>query len=42
VVTSTFLVTLFAPLFFVMIEKSLGRKRRPAIEAAALTPALSH
>jgi HAE1 family hydrophobic/amphiphilic exporter-1 len=30
VVTSTFLVTLFAPLFFVIIEKSFGRKsRRP-------------
>jgi multidrug efflux pump len=28
VVTSTFLVTLFAPLFFVLIEQSFG-KRRP-------------
>jgi len=32
VVTSTFLVTIFAPLFFVVIEKSLGRKAQPAIE----------
>jgi HAE1 family hydrophobic/amphiphilic exporter-1 len=30
VVTSTFLVTLFAPLFFVLIERTLGRKTRPA------------
>ncbi len=29
VVTSTFLVTVFAPLFFVMIEKTLGKKQRP-------------
>jgi hypothetical protein len=28
VVTSTFLVTLFAPLFFVWIEKTLGKHRR--------------
>ncbi|MCL4852968.1 MAG: efflux RND transporter permease subunit, partial [Bryobacteraceae bacterium] len=28
VVTSTFLVTILAPLFFVMIEKRLGKKRR--------------
>jgi HAE1 family hydrophobic/amphiphilic exporter-1 len=27
VVTSTFLVTLFAPLFFVLIEKTLGKHR---------------
>ncbi|HEX5222375.1 MAG TPA: efflux RND transporter permease subunit [Verrucomicrobiae bacterium] len=39
VVTSTFLVTLFAPLFFVLIEKSLGKKRRPAtVNLAALSP----
>jgi HAE1 family hydrophobic/amphiphilic exporter-1 len=35
VVTSTFLVTLFAPLFFVMIEKSLGKKRSLPAESAA-------
>jgi hydrophobe/amphiphile efflux-1 (HAE1) family protein len=28
VVTSTFLVTIFAPLFFVMVEKSLGKRTR--------------
>jgi len=33
VVTSTFLVTLFAPLFFVLIEKGLGKKRRPATQS---------
>jgi hypothetical protein len=27
VVTSTFLVTLFAPLFFVLIEKGLSKRR---------------
>ncbi len=43
VITSTFLVTLFAPLFFVLIEKSFGRKTRPATEnVAALTPGESH
>jgi len=43
VITSTFLVTLFAPLFFVLIEKSLGRKPQPATEnVAALTPGESH
>jgi HAE1 family hydrophobic/amphiphilic exporter-1 len=30
VVTSTFLVTLFAPLFYVMIEQNLGRRRLAA------------
>jgi hydrophobe/amphiphile efflux-1 (HAE1) family protein len=38
VVTSTFLVTLFAPLFFVMIEKTLSKKRRTAAEGAKTTP----
>ena len=28
VVTSTFLVTLFAPLFYVLIERSLGKRRK--------------
>ncbi len=32
VVTSTFLVTIFAPLFFVLIEKTLGKKKPIAIE----------
>jgi HAE1 family hydrophobic/amphiphilic exporter-1 len=32
VVTSTFLVTLFAPLFYVIIEKTFG-KRKPALAA---------
>ena len=35
VVTSTFLVTLFSPLFFVMIEKTFGRKKRAAATAGA-------
>lgn len=30
VVTSTFLVTLFAPLFYVLIERTFGRRRPPA------------
>ncbi len=38
VVTSTFLVTLFAPLFFVLIEKSLGKKQRPAAESVQTKP----
>ncbi|MDD2709615.1 MAG: efflux RND transporter permease subunit [Verrucomicrobiae bacterium] len=38
VVTSTFLVTLFAPLFYVLIEKNFGRhhRRRQAGDAAAI------
>ena len=28
VVTSTFLVTIFAPLFYVVIQKTLGRRKR--------------
>jgi HAE1 family hydrophobic/amphiphilic exporter-1 len=36
VVTSTFLVTLFAPLFYVVIEKAFGKnKKRQAAENAA-------
>ena len=38
VVTSTFLVTVFAPLFFVMIEKTLGKKQRPAARNAESSP----
>jgi HAE1 family hydrophobic/amphiphilic exporter-1 len=40
VITSTFLVTLFAPLFFVVIEKTFGGKRRArtaAVEPGAAT-----
>ena len=33
VITSTFLVTLFAPLFYVMIQKTFGRKRSGRAEA---------
>jgi len=29
VVTSTFLVTIFAPLFYVLIQKTFGKRRRP-------------
>jgi HAE1 family hydrophobic/amphiphilic exporter-1 len=39
VVTSTFLVTLFAPLFYVLIEKTFGR-RRP--QAAPASPSANH
>jgi multidrug efflux pump len=39
VVTSTFLVTLFAPLFYVLIEKNFGRDRRPQAAAPAGTSA---
>jgi multidrug efflux pump subunit AcrB len=39
VVTSTFLVTIFAPLFFVVIEKTFGkRSSRPAISSAIAAP----
>jgi HAE1 family hydrophobic/amphiphilic exporter-1 len=37
VVTSTFLVTIFAPLFYVMIESTFGR-RRPAAPTTSLAP----
>jgi multidrug efflux pump subunit AcrB len=36
VVTSTFLVTIFAPLFYVMIQKTFGKKRK--LQAAANEP----
>ena len=43
VVTSTFLVTLFAPLFFVMIEKTFSRRARKAgAPAAGSTPPGGH
>ena len=39
VVTSTFLVTLFAPLFYVLIEKAFGKnKRREAAKTASQQP----
>jgi HAE1 family hydrophobic/amphiphilic exporter-1 len=39
VVTSTFLVTLFAPLFFVLIQKTFGkRKPQPAVKSDKTTP----
>jgi len=31
VVTSTFLVTLFAPLFYVLIEKTFGKQHRQQV-----------
>jgi HAE1 family hydrophobic/amphiphilic exporter-1 len=37
VVTSTFLVTLFAPLFFVLIEKLLGKRKKFQAAASAQT-----
>jgi len=40
VVTSTFLVTLFAPLFYVLIEKTLGKRNRQP--AAKTTPSGNH
>ena len=42
VVTSTFLVTIFAPLFFVMIEKTFGNRRRTAAQSAEASPAKNH
>ena len=43
VVTSTFLVTLFAPLFFVVIEKTLGKhSKQPADQSAEKTPSGNH
>jgi HAE1 family hydrophobic/amphiphilic exporter-1 len=39
VVTSTFLVTIFAPLFYVMIEKLFGKRRKgAAAETDVITP----
>ena len=43
VVTSTFLVTLFAPLFFVMIQKTFGkRSQQPAAKSAEKIPSGNH
>jgi HAE1 family hydrophobic/amphiphilic exporter-1 len=44
VVTSTFLVTLFAPLFYVLIEKIFGKKhnQQPAAGSAKTTPSGNH
>ncbi|HNQ90486.1 MAG TPA: efflux RND transporter permease subunit, partial [Verrucomicrobiota bacterium] len=43
VVTSTFLVTLFAPLFYVLIEKTFGRHRRlHGTPGTQPNPAASH
>ncbi len=43
VVTSTFLVTLFAPLFFVVIEKTLGKhSKQPAARSAEKNPSGNH
>jgi HAE1 family hydrophobic/amphiphilic exporter-1 len=43
VITSTFLVTLFAPLFFVLIEKTLGRRKKPQTAASArANPSANH
>jgi HAE1 family hydrophobic/amphiphilic exporter-1 len=39
VVTSTFLVTIFAPLFYVVIEKTFGKQRKPeATRSAEINP----
>jgi HAE1 family hydrophobic/amphiphilic exporter-1 len=39
VVTATFLVTIYAPLFYVLIETTLGRRRaRQAAKSAEITP----
>ncbi|MBE0540306.1 MAG: efflux RND transporter permease subunit [Verrucomicrobia bacterium] len=42
VVTSTFLVTIFAPLFYVMIEKTFGQRRATAIVAPPPTSTGDH
>ena len=44
VITSTLLVTLFAPLFYVLIEKTFGKKRnpQPAAGSARTTPSGNH
>jgi HAE1 family hydrophobic/amphiphilic exporter-1 len=41
-ITGTILVILFAPLFYVLIETGLGKKRRPAAEPAPTTSPASH
>jgi HAE1 family hydrophobic/amphiphilic exporter-1 len=43
VVTSTFLVTLFAPLFYVVIQKTFGKQRvQQAAKSAETTPSGNH
>ncbi|MCU0913927.1 MAG: efflux RND transporter permease subunit [Planctomycetes bacterium] len=43
VVTSTFLVTVFAPLFYVLIQKTFGSRRvSPATRSAAPSPSGNH
>jgi HAE1 family hydrophobic/amphiphilic exporter-1 len=44
VVTSTFLVTLFAPLFYVLIEKTFSKKhnQQPAAGSTKTTPSGNH
>ena len=43
VITSTFLVTLFAPLFYVIIQKSLGKRElQKAAEGAESNPPGNH
>ncbi len=42
VVTSTFLVTIFAPLFYVLIQKTIGRGELKALEAKHQPEPLSH
>ncbi len=42
VVTSTFLVTIFAPLFYVLIQKTIGRGELKALEAKRQPEPVSH
>jgi len=37
VITSTILVTLFVPLFYVLIQKNFGRRKSQPVQAAATT-----
>ncbi len=41
-ITGTILVILFAPLFYVLIEKTLGKNRGDAVETTPLTPPASY
>ncbi len=41
-ITGTILVILFAPLFYVLIELTLGKKPAAAIETAATTAPAAH
>jgi len=41
-VTGTLLVILFSPLFFVVIEKTFGKKRSPVLQTTATTSPASH